>query len=132
MIVVDTSVWIDFFRGNPTPERFHLRRLIDDGVTLVVGDVILIEVLQGVADDRQAARVEARLRQCRLAAMLGGARAIRAATHYRTLRGLGRTVRKLPDLVIATWCIDHRVPLLHRDRDYDAMRDHLGLAVVAV
>jgi predicted nucleic acid-binding protein len=96
---------------------------------VVIGDVVLLEVLQGVSSEPRAAAIEAWLRSFTLVPMLGEALAVRAAAHYRRLRGLGITPRSAPDLVIATWCIAHAVPLLHQDRDFALMAAPLGLPI---
>jgi predicted nucleic acid-binding protein len=99
---------------------------------IVIGDIVLLELLQGSAPDTRAQATEGWLRSFTVVPMLTEALAIRAAGHYRRLRGLGITPRGTPDLIIATWCIAHAVPLLHRDRDYAAMAEHLGLPIQPV
>ena len=130
MIVVDTTVWIDFLNGR---DRDHVRRLrsLLGKAEIVVGDLMLCEVLQGLASEREAAQVEALLRRFDIAAMAGDAIAVAAARNFRALRARGVTVRKTIDLLIGTWCIEHRMTLLHNDRDFDPMERHLGLSVVA-
>lgn len=129
MILVDTSVWIDFFRNQPTLQAEWLDRNL--GVEgLVVGDLILAEVLQGFRDDRgfdEARRMLGRLEQV----ILGGAElAVEAARNYRRLREHGVTVRGTVDTIIATRCLVDGLRLLHSDRDFDAFEQHLGLRVV--
>lgn len=129
MILVDTSVWIDFFRNNPTVQAEWLdRNLGTEG--LVVGDLILAEVLQGFRDDRgfnEASRVLAQLEQVEVA---GFDVAVEAARNYRKLRRLGVTVRGTVDVLIATRCMTSGLRLLHSDRDFDAFEKHLALRVV--
>ena len=133
MIVVDSSVWIDHLNAVPTPQVVRLRDLIeDDDATIIVGDLVLCEVLQGLRSEREAAAVARALRQFDVRPMVGDAIAIQAAAHYRTLRGLGITVRKIIDVVIGTFCISHGLRLLHSDRDFDPMERHLGLLVLPV
>lgn len=129
MIVADTTVWIDFLRGRDTPGTTALRRTVADGLVLL-GDLILLEILQGVRDDAQAARVERALRAHPVEAMLTPALAPKAAANYRRLRAEGVTIRKTVDLVIGTFCIEGGHVLLHADRDFDPMRDRLGLRVL--
>jgi len=93
---------------------------------------MLCEILQGLAGEREAQEVEALLRRFEIAPMAGAAIAVAAARNYRTLRAAGVTVRKTIDLLIGTWCIAHRRPLLHNDRDFAPMARHLGLEEVAV
>ena len=125
MIVVDSSVWIDYFNGRSTAETDTLDRLAR--MRLMVGDLIIAEVLQGFSaedDFRQAARIFAALEFRR---MVGREIAIAAARNYRTLRAKGVTVRKTIDALIATFCIRHSHTLLHSDRDFDGFERHLGL-----
>ena len=126
MIVVDSSVWIDYLRGKATPQVENLDTLIGQK-SLVVGDVILCEVLLGVSSEREAQTVESALRQFDLVPMLGVEQALRAAALYRTLRGKGITIRKTIDLIIGAWCIAHGAKLLHNDRDFALLERHAGL-----
>ncbi|QYU67510.1 PIN domain nuclease [Leptolyngbya sp. 15MV] len=129
MIVADTSVWVDFLRGRANPETMFLHGALRIR-PVIVGDLILCEVLQGVPDDRQAERVEALLRRSPIVAMGHDAVAVAAARNYRSLRARGITIRKTIDLLIGTFCMREGLPLLHRDRDYDPMEQHLGLRVI--
>ena len=131
MIVVDTSVWIDFLNGKDVP---HVRRLrVALGVAEIsVGDLMLCEVLQGLDSERDARQVEALLRGFQIVPMAGDTIAVAAARNYRTLRRLGITVRKTVDLLIGTWCIENRAALLHNDSDFRPMGRHLGLVQVGV
>jgi hypothetical protein len=129
MIVVDSSVWIDFFNGIATAEVGQLRTLIGQQ-PLLVGDVMLLEVLQGVATEREARRVESALRHFDVAPMLDPELAVQAAASYRFLRRRGITVRKTIDLIIATFCLAHGHALLTSDRDFLPMAEHLGLKLL--
>ena len=129
MIVVDSSVWIDFFRGSATRETTVLRSLIGRGVVLV-GDLILAEVLQGFPDERQAEAGRRTLELSPVEPMVGRDLAVAAARNYRNLRAGGVTVRRTIDLLIATFCLERGHALLHRDRDFDPMAARLGLRVV--
>ena len=126
MLVVDTSVWIDFFTDRPTEQ---VSKLADFAPArdIVVGDIVLLELLRGARDDAQAARYERNLRRLQLRPFLDPELAVAAAGHYRTLRAKGVTIRKAPDLIIGAYCIRNRLPLLHNDRDFAAMAEHLGL-----
>lgn len=128
MLVVDSSVWIARFRGLQTEP---VRKLLAHGFRagLLVGDLILLELLQGARTTQDAIRIERRLRSFPIVTMLNPDLAVEAATNYRHLRGLGITIRKLPDLIIGTYCIEHGHTLLHDDRDFEPMREHLGLMV---
>ncbi len=131
MIVVDSSVWIDFLNGRNVPHARRLRTLL--GVEeIVVGDLMLCEVLQGLDSERQAQEVEALLRRFEIVPMAGDAIAIAAARNFRSLRRRGITVRKTIDLLIGTWCIHNRRPLLHNDSDFRPMARYLGLIEVPV
>ncbi len=126
MIVVDSSVWIANLRNTDTDAVRRLRASDDDD-QIIVGDVILLEVLQGARDDLQALRIERSLRRFDVVTMLDGALAVRAAGNYRQLRARGITVRKTVDLINGTFCIERDHRLLHDDRDFDPMVEHLGL-----
>jgi len=129
VILVDSSVWIDFFRNKPTAQAEWLDRNL--GVEgLVVGDLILTEVLQGFRDDRgfnEAKRLLGNLEKVEVA---GFDVAIEAARNYRKLRTLGVTVRGTVDVLIATRCLTSGLRLLHDDRDFDVLEKHLALRVV--
>jgi hypothetical protein len=129
VIVVDTSGWIDYFRGDATAEADLLDDLIGRE-RIIVGDLVLCEILQGVASEEEARQAETVLREFELAQMLDPDLAVLAAGHYRGLRGKGVTVRKTIDLIIATFCLAHDLPLLHRDRDFDPISAHLGLKTI--
>ena len=131
MIVVDTTVWIDFLNGRNAPHVQRLHALL--GTTeIIVGDLMLCEVLQGLANDDAASAVERLLRQFDIVSMAGEAIAVAAARNYRSLRARGITIRKTIDLLIGTWCIENRRALLHNDRGFHPMARHLGLNEVAV
>lgn len=129
MIVVDSTVWIDFLNGHDAPHVRRLRELLG-AAEIVVGDLMLCEVLQGLGSEREAEEVEALLRRFEIVGMAGADIAVVAARNFRTLRGQGVTVRKTIDLLIGTWCIVHGRPLLHNDRDFAPMVRHLGLEEV--
>ena len=129
MILVDSSVWIAQLRGERTgaTAKLHAAAAREP---LLVGDLILLEVLQGARDEDHAAGIERGLRQYILVPLLDTDLAPRAAWNYRKLRGLGITIRKTADLIIGTFCIEHGHALLHDDRDFVPMAEHLGLGVV--
>ena len=129
MIVVDSTVWIDFFRGSATRETTMLRSLMGLGVVLV-GDLVMAEVLQGFPDERQADAGRQTLERFAVETMVGREIAVAAAANYRRLRAVGVTVRRTIDLLIGTFCIERGYALLHHDRDFDPMADRLGLQVV--
>lgn len=138
-ILVDSSVWIDHLRGVRTPAVRRLAGLLDaldpdsgedDPAELLVGDVVLLEVLRGIDDDRQHAAVRMALLAFPQVSLGGSAIALAAAEHYRVLRRRGVTVRGAVDCLIATWCIAHGVALLHGDRDFEAFERYRGLVSV--
>lgn len=126
MIVVDSSVWIDFLNGRNAPHVKRLRAIIGTE-EVIVGDLMLCEVLQGVDDERTAREVEDLMRRFEIVHMAGDAIAVAAAGNFRSLRRRGITVRKTIDLLIGTWCIQNRRPLLHNDSDFHPMARYLGL-----
>lgn len=129
MIVVDTSVWVDYFNGVPTAQAGLLDELLDQRV-LAIGDLILAELLQGFATDADARRALRLLDPLDFLEMAGRDVAIQSAADYRQLRRLGVTVRKTMDMLIGTYCRMHGHELLHNDRDFDLLARHLGLKVV--
>ena len=131
MIVVDSSVWIDFLNGRNAPHVQRLRTVLGTD-EVIVGDLMLCEVLQGLDSERAAREVETLLRRFEIVAMAGDAIAVAAAGHFRSLRRRGITVRKTIHLLIGTWCIENRRPLLHNDSDFHPMTRHLGLIEVPV
>jgi predicted nucleic acid-binding protein len=126
--MVDSSVWIAHLRGQRTPATIKLAEASTSEL-LLVGDLILLEVLQGARDSAHAARIERGLRQFPIVALLGADLAPRAARNYRTLRDLGITVRKTAGIIIGTFCIENHHALLHDDRDFLPMAEHLGLGL---
>lgn len=126
MIVVDSSVWVDFFNGTSTPEVERLDALLGCS-PVAIGDLILVEVLQGFRSDRAVATARGLFRDLPLLAMVGAQNAVQAAENDRLLRSRGITVRKTIDGIIATACIEANVPLLFSDRDFHPYVEHLGL-----
>lgn len=126
MIVVDTSVWINRLNGVSTPSVEALKTIADPRQVLV-GDIVLLEVLQGSRHEEAAQRIETLLRRFAVRAMLGQSIALKAAGNYRQLRRKGLTIRSSIDVVIATYCIEHGHQLLQDDRDFKPMAEHLGL-----
>ncbi len=129
MIVADSSVWIAALRGIQIPETARLKAL-SAGPEIIMGDIILLEILRGAYDDRHAANIHKRLARYTAVPMLSPEIAIKAASNYRKLRAKGITIRKTMDLIIGTYCIEHGHSLLHADRDFNPMAEHLGLRIV--
>lgn len=126
MIAVDTSVWVDWINHRKTVQVLRLGDILNQE-DVVVGDVVLLEVLQGARDDLHARKISRMLDDCVHVSMLSKSLAVVASSNFRTLRHHGITVRKTPDIIIGTWCIENSVPLLHNDRDFRPMVEHLGL-----
>lgn len=126
MIVVDTSVWVAHFRNERSAAVSKLRGIADPN-DVVVGDLVLLECLQGARDEAHAARIEGTLSVFQIESMLDAALAVEAARHYRNLRARGVTPRKTIDVIIAAFCIKRGYLLLHQDRDFEPMVAHLGL-----
>lgn len=130
MILVDSSVWVDYFKGTITAPTTRLDGLLGNE-PLAIGDLILTEVLQGFHDDRDFNQARRMLTALTVVELGGQDVAIQAAKNVRTLRRKGVTVRKTIDTVIAARCIESGYELLHNDRDFDPFAKHLGLRVVA-
>ncbi len=126
MILVDSSVWIDYFNGTVTPQTEKLDHLL--GLEpLAIGDLILTEVLQGFTEEREFEQVRKLLTSLTVVDLGGRDVAVQAARHFRVLRRIGITVRKTIDSAIATRCILSNYDLLHSDRDFVPFVKHLGL-----
>jgi predicted nucleic acid-binding protein len=130
LILVDSSVWIDYFRGAITAQTEMLDALLGQQ-PLAIGDLILAEVLQGFHSERDFNDAREMLTALTVVELGGAQIAVQAAKNFRVLRKLGVTVRKTIDTVIATRCIESGYDLLHNNRDFDPFALHLGLAVVA-
>jgi predicted nucleic acid-binding protein len=126
LIVVDSSVWIDFLNGRDLPHVRRLREILGS-TEIIVGDLMLCEVLQDLSNEQAAQDVEVLLRRFEIVPMAGDAIAVQAARNFRSLRRRGITIRRTIDLLIGTWCIEHSRPLLHNDSDFRPMARHLGL-----
>ena len=129
MVLVDTSVWVDYFNGLETPRTERLDQLLGSG-RLLTGDLILAELLQGFAKDADYRTARRLLLELPCAELVGRDNALRAADYHRRLRKRGVTVRKTIDVLIGTYCIQHGHELLHADRDFDSMQRYLGLRVL--
>jgi len=125
LILVDSSVWIDYFKGTITAETEMLDRLLGQE-PLAIGDLILTEVLRGFDNERDFDDARKMLTSLTVIELGGQEIAIKAAKNFRALRRLGVTVRKTSDAVIATRCIESGYDLLHNDRDFDPFARHLG------
>ena len=126
MVLVDTSVWIDYFNGHSTAQTEKLDGLLSSTI-VVVGDLILAEILQGFRSDRDYRIAKRLLQELELVSMCNIAYAIKSAENYRLLRKKGVTIRKTIDCLIATYCLENRLPLLYSDKDFNPFVEQLGL-----
>ena len=127
MIVVDSSVWIDYFSGAETPQTERLENTLGTK-PVAIGDLILTEVLQGFRHDKDYKVARKLFEDVTIFEMLGIHMAIKSADNFRALRKKGFTVRKTADVIIATFCIEQKLPLLFSDKDFSPFVKHLGLA----
>lgn len=126
MILVDTSVWIDYFNGVNNPHTDLLDASIVQGAA-AMGDLIFLEILQGIRNDKQYRQTKQSLLALNQYEMFGRGMAAKCADNYRALRKKGITIRKTADVIIATFCIDRELPLLFLDCDFIPFVDYLGL-----
>ena len=128
MILVDTSIWIDYFNGQVAPETTILDEIL--GIEeILMGEIILAVFLQGFHRDQDFEAALNALSKFKQASMLNPELAIRSAMNCHQLRNAGITIRKTMDCSIATFCIENRVELLHSDRDFDPFEQQLGMQV---
>ncbi len=131
MVLVDTTVWIDFFAAKSTPEVAELERLLNEGEDICTCGIILTEVLQGLRGDEDYQRTLSRF-DAFLFLPMNRQSFVRAAELYRSLRRRGITIRKTLDCMIASVAIEHDIALFHNDRDFDPIETHCGLKVVRI
>jgi predicted nucleic acid-binding protein len=130
MILVDSSVWIDFFNGRAGAPVERLADLLADGsAPLGMADLVLFEVLRGFRHEQDFQAARRTLAALSVVEIGGEAEALRAAQHYRALRAAGVTIRSPIDVLLASYCIEHDHALLHADRDFDALESLRGLKV---
>jgi len=129
MLLVDSTVWVDYFNGTENPQTNYLYQIVDK-TPILVGDLILAEVLQGFRDDADFEQARRALGKFIQVEMVNPELALQSARNYRLLRRKGITVRKTIDSLIATYCIENEHELLHNDGDFDGYEKHLGLRVV--
>ena len=129
MILVDTSVWVDYFNGKQTPQTNILDRLLDNQI-LSVGDLIYTEILQGFRSDKDFETARTLLDALVFYNMLNQSIALKSAQYYRQLRKKGVTIRKTIDMLIATFCMEHKLTLLQSDADFENIAKHLPLLLL--
>lgn len=132
MILVDTSVWIDFLKGTNSPERHTLHRLIEEEEDISITEIILTEILQGIREDDDFNKMKDYLLEFPIQKPKGTETYLKAAGIYRDCRKKGKTVRKTVDCIIAAICIENGLTLLHKDGDYDLISSCTGLKVLNV
>lgn len=132
MILVDTSVWIDFLNGANSKERHTLHRLIEDEEDISLTEIVLTEILQGIKDDENFKRVKDFLLEFPIHKPKGTETYLKAAEIYRDCRKKGKTIRKTVDCIIATICLENGLTLFHKDSDFDVMEECAGLKVLRV
>ena len=126
MILVDSSVWIDYFNGNDSPEVDFLDGILGV-IPIAIGDLILTEILQGFRHDKDYKTAQHMPSELTILELLGTKIALKSADNFRALRKNGITIRKTADVIIATFCIEQNIPLLFSDRDFNPFVEHLGL-----
>ena len=129
MILVDSTVWIDYFNGRDSPETDFLDQILGEQ-PLLVGDIILCEVLQGFRKDSDFEKAREALKKFEQISLVTPELALQSARNFRYLRKRGSTVRKMIDCLIGTFCIENGHHLLHNDADFNPFEEHLGLLVV--
>jgi len=129
VILVDTSVWIDYFNGANNRYTDNLDSALEEGA-VAIGDLIFLEILQGFKTDRDYSRAKTTLESLDQFEMFGHRMALKCAENYRALRRKGKTIRKTTDVIIATFCIENQLPLLFSDRDFIPFVENLGLRPV--
>ena len=130
MILVDTSVWIDYFNGVENKHTESLDQILSEQ-SVLLGDIILTEILQGFDSDKEFRLAKQALEPLDCVHLGGKSLAIKAASNFRFLRSKGVTIRKTVDMLIGSWCIEHEVELLHNDKDFDQIATQLPLQIYA-
>lgn len=131
MILVDTSVWIDYLNGKESSQTNILDKALIDGI-VSIGDLILLEILQGIKGEREYNKTKTALALLEQYEMFGHNMVEKCAENFRFLRKKGITIRKTNDVIIATFCIENNFPLLFSDRDFIPFVDHLDLISASV
>lgn len=126
MILADTSIWIDFFNGKVTTETDFLDNALAEG-NVIIGDLIILEILQGIRHDKDYNKTKKALETLEQFELFGRSMVFECANNFRKLRKKGLTVRKTADLIIASFCIKNKIPLLFSDRDFLPFTENLGL-----
>ncbi len=131
MILVDTSVWIDFLDGANTKERYALHKLIEDEEDIAIAEIILTEILQGIKEDDTFQKVKDYLLEFPMYTPRSTTTYLKAAGIYRDCRKKGKTVRKTVDCIIAAICLENGLALFHKDKDFNLIEECTGLKVLS-
>ena len=126
MILADTSIWIDFFNGKITTETNFLDNALAEG-NVIIGDLIVLEILQGIRHEQDYNKTKKALATLEQFELFGNSMVFECASNFRKLRKKGLTIRKTADLIIASFCIKNKIPLLFSDRDFIPFTEHLNL-----
>ena len=129
MVLADTSIWIDYFRGVYSPQTDQLNELLNEE-RVATGDLIIIELMQGFKTKSQIAAARQIISRLEYFDLVGKDIAFKAADNYRLLKNKGITIRKTIDIIIGTFCIENQFKLLHNDRDFEPMVDYIGLVLL--
>jgi predicted nucleic acid-binding protein len=129
VVMIDTSAWIEYFKGGAPDVVEKVDRCLDRGV-VAIGDLVYCEVMQGIRSPRARGDVSLLLLSLHRFDIVGFDMAEKSAANYRLLRSKGVTVQKTIDVLIGTFCAEHGLPLVHRDSDFDLMARHIGLEVL--
>ncbi len=129
MIFVDTSTWIEYFNGTISAKTDYLHESLSKKV-VIVGDIVLMEVLQGIRNEKQYHKTKSYLEATIQVQMIDPSLAVTYADYYRTLRKKGITIRKTNDVIVAGYCIINDLPLLQNDRDFKPFEQYLGLKLL--
>lgn len=129
MLLVDSTIWVDYFNGTENLQTDYLYQILDK-TPILIGDLILAEVLQGFREDSDFEQARRALGKFMQVEMVNPELALQSARNYRLLRRKGITVRKTIDSLIATYCIENEHELLHKDSDFDGYEKYLGLKVI--
>ncbi len=132
MILVDTSVWIDFLRGENSPQRRMLHKLVEDEEEISIAGIVLTEILQGIRADAEFRTIRDYFREIPVFEPKGIDTYVEAARIYRVCRKNGKTIRSTVDCVIAAICLENDLFVLHKDRDYNIIQECAGLKVLRV
>lgn len=132
MILVDTSVWVDFLKGENSPQRRMLHQLIEDEEDICITEIILTEILQGIKEDRDFELMRDYLLEFPIHKPKGAETYLAAAQIYRKCRKKGKTIRKTVDCIIAALCVENELTLLHKDTDFDLIRACTTLKVLKI